>query len=65
MIASYYEVGKRYFYLIAKYAEENKLSLCVAMRYPKNSANFANENEYYSFLGQAKIEYIPQNGFSS
>jgi len=65
MIASYHEVGKRYFYLIAKFAEENKLSLCVAMRYPKNSANFANENEYYSFLGQAKVEYIPQNGFSS
>jgi surface carbohydrate biosynthesis protein len=65
MIASYYEVGKRYFHLIAKYAEENKLRLCVAMRCPKNSANFANEIEYYSSLGKAKIEYIPHNGFSS
>jgi surface carbohydrate biosynthesis protein len=65
IFTSYYEVGKRHFDIIAQYAEENKLTLCVAMRYPQDSAEFTREREYFSSQGNAKIEYIPQSRFSS
>jgi len=65
MFNSYREVGKLYFDIIAKYAVENKLSLCIAMKTPLNSTNFEEEREYYSYQDHAKIEYIPQSRFSS
>ncbi len=65
IFTSYYEVGKRYFDIIAKYAEENNLNLCVAMRSPQNSAESAMEREYFRYQGHANIEYIPQSRFSS
>lgn len=65
LINSYNYVGKRLFDIISKFAEEKQLSLCVAMRYPINSSDFEVEHEYYSYHGNAKIELIIQNEFSS
>lgn len=65
IFTSYYEVGKRHFEIIAQYAEENKLSLCVAMRSSQGSAESAREREYFSYQGNAEIKYIPQSRFSS
>ena len=65
MFTSYYEVSKRYFYIIAKYAEDNNLTLCVTMRSPQNSTDYASEREYFSYQGDVKIEYISQSRFSS
>ncbi len=65
MFSSYYEVGKRHFDIILKYAEENKLSLCVAMRHQLNSAEFEREREYFNCKNHANITYIPQCIFSS
>ncbi len=65
MFTSYYEVSKRYFYIIAKYAEDNNLTLCVTMRSPQNSTDYAREREYFSYQGDVKIEYISQSRFSS
>ncbi len=63
--ATYLEVGKQYFYVIAKYAEENSLSLCVAMRSHIDSYDFETERNLFSYLGNLNIEYVPQSGFSS
>ena len=65
IFTSYYEVGKRYFDIIVRYAQENKLNLCVAMRSPQNSAESIRESEYFTYQGHAKIEYIPRSSFSS
>ena len=65
IFSSYYDLGKQYFNMIAKFAEENNLSLCVAMRSPQNNAAFAREREYYDYQGYERIEYVPQSTFSS
>ena len=65
MFVSYHEVGKRYFDIIMRFAEENELSLCVAMRHSLDSANFEEELEYFRYQGPARIKYIPNGGLSS
>jgi surface carbohydrate biosynthesis protein len=62
---AYLETDKRLFEIVVKYAEENNLSLRVAMRFPLISENFARERDYFNCPGYEKIEYIPQSKFSS
>ena len=65
MYNAYYIMGKQYFYIICKYAENNNLRLSVAMFSPKDSLNFNEEFEYYSYPGKINIEHIARNRFSS
>jgi surface carbohydrate biosynthesis protein len=62
---AYYEAGKRLFNLAARFANEKKLNLCVAMRSSSQSETFQEELEYYSCDEELNIEYIPQYNYSS
>ena len=65
LLTAYYDVGKKHFDVIVKYAIENKLSLCVAMRSASNGVNYADELEYFISQNHDKITYISQSKFSS
>jgi len=61
----YYEVGKKYFNLIAKYAKKNNLSLCIAMRNSQDSLSYVEEREYFAIHDYDDVTLIQQDRFSS
>ena len=65
VLINYFDTGKKYFDIVVKYAIENNLSLCVAMRSAQNSLNYTSEYEYFSNHYHKNITYIPQSKFSS
>ncbi len=61
----YYEAGKKYFNLIAKYAKKNNLSLCIAMRNSQGSLSYLEERGYFANHDYDDATLIQQDKFSS
>ena len=61
----YYEAGKKYFNVVAKYAKKNNISLCVAMRNSQGSLSYVEESNYFAFHDYDDVTLIQQEKFSS
>lgn len=59
------EMQKPLFEIVARFAESNDMSLCVAMRHRRDHPDFDAECEYYSRNGKCQPVLMPRDGLSS